>query len=539
MRKIRAHCHLAVLGLACAVLAGGPLASAGVTPRPVDRPPVGPRLPPLRWRACHHGFECAIARVPLNYRHPRGKRIDIAVIMHRAPKATARPGTLFVNGGGPAEQILPFLSDFPGIPAVLRQRFDIITFDPRGFGFSTPLRCFSSEAAENRLLGPVLPFALFPVGARQTATFERIYTRFDARCARAAGPLLNHDATADVAKDMNLLRQAVGAPRLNYIGLSYGTGLGAVYANMFPSKVGHMVLDGNLNPVAWTSGGKLPAFIREPDDLAAAAELRSFLALCGQQPTSACAFSAGSPAATRAKFATLERRLMHHAVTADGQRVTYAGLFQVVPPENVVQWQPAAAELQRIWVASEHSGPARPSLAARAAPPFGGPSVAAAATPSTAAAAPYTGLEQGFGVLCADTDDPPSFADYLTAARLARARSGPFGLLDVWTEAICADWPRTAGQDRYAGPWNRRTASPILVIGNTDDPTTAYQNSVAMARDLNRARLLTVDGFGHTEFFNPSACASSYELRYLITGRLPPTGTVCQQTVMPFPSRDS
>jgi pimeloyl-ACP methyl ester carboxylesterase len=497
MRKITPRHHLVALGLACAV----------------------PRIPVLRWRACHHGFECATARVPLDYRHPRGKLIDIAVIMHRAPKTTRRPPTLFVNGGGPAQQILPFVTDFPGLPAVLRQRFDIITFDPRGFGFSTPLRCFPSAAAESRLLGPVLPFPLFPVGARQTGTFERTYARFGKLCARAAGPLLDHAATADVARDMDLLRRAVGAPRFNFIGLSYGTGLGAIYANLFPSKVGHMVLDGNLNPVAWTSGGKLPAFLREPDDLAAAAEMRSFLTLCGQQPTSACAFSAGGPAVTRAKFAALERRLMHHAVSVAGHRVTYAGLFQVVPPENVVQWQPAAGELQKIWVASEHGGPARPAPAA--------------------GATPYTGLEQGVGVLCADTDDPHGFADYEAAARLARARSGPFGRLDVWTEAICAAWPRAAGQDRYAGPWNRRTASPILVIGNTGDPVTAYQNSVAMARDLDRGRLLTVNGFGHTEFFNPSTCASSYELRYLITGQLPAAGTVCPQTVMPFPSRDS
>ena len=212
---------------------------------------------------------------------------------------------------------------------------------------------------------------------------------------------------------------------------------------------------------------------------------------------------------------------MHHAVNVNGQRVTYAGLFQVVPPGNVVQWQPTAAELQKIWLASEHGGPARSAPAAGAM------------------AAPYTGLEQGLGVLCADTDDPHGFTDYEAAARLARARSGPFGRLDVWTEAICAAWPRAAGQDRYTGPWNRRTASPILVIGNTGDPVTAYQNSVAMARDLDRARLVTVNGFGHTEFFNPSTCASSYELRYLITGQLPAAGTVCPQTVMPFPSRDS
>lgn len=111
---------------------------------------------------------------------------------------------------------------------------------------------------------------------------------------------------------------------------------------------------------------------------------------------------------------------------------------------------------------------------------------------------------------------------------------GSFGLLDVWTDEICAAWPRSAGKDQYAGPWNRRPAGTILVVGNTGDPTTASQNSVAMARDLGRARLLTVDGFGHTEFFNPSTCASRYEFRYLMTGQLPPLGPVCQQAVRPF-----
>jgi hypothetical protein len=110
-----------------------------------------------------------------------------------------------------------------------------------------------------------------------------------------------------------------------------------------------------------------------------------------------------------------------------------------------------------------------------------------------------------------------------------------FGELPAWEDEACAGWPRGADQDRYSGPWNRWTASPILVIGNTGDPATAYHNSVAMARDLRPARLLTVDGFGHTEFFNPSTCASNFEFRYLLTGALPPGGTVCRQTVQPFP----
>jgi pimeloyl-ACP methyl ester carboxylesterase len=491
------------------------------------RPSVGPRIPVLHWRACDHGFQCATARVPLDYRHPRGKLISIAVIRHRATDPARRVGTLFVNGGGPSEQILGLLAEYPDIPAVLRERFDIISFDPRGFGFSTPVRCFSSIAAENKELAPVMPYPTFPVGSRQIATFQRTYARFDAQCIRRAGPLLYHDSTADVARDMNLLREAVGAKRLNYVGLSYGTGLGAIYANLFPATVGHMVLDGNLNPVSWTRGGRLPSFVREGNGPNEAAQNRAFLSLCGQQTASVCAFSAGSPAATRAKFATLLKRLQAHPVTVGGQKATYADVFQIVPPGDVSEWQPAAAQLQQLW--TDTSATPAPSGAGAQLGVLAGQLSGAAAS----AATPYLGLEQSFAVLCADTGDPRNPRDYVSAAR-AGARFGGFGELPAWEEAMCADWPRAAGQDRYTGPWDRRTADTILVIGNTGDPVTPYQSSVAMARDLGRARLLTVRGFGHTEFYNPSVCASNYEFRYLITGALPPRGTVCPQTVQPF-----
>jgi TAP-like protein len=139
-------------------------------------------------------------------------------------------------------------------------------------------------------------------------------------------------------------------------------------------------------------------------------------------------------------------------------------------------------------------------------------------------------------VICSDTADPRRVSDYTAGARLARARAGGYGLYWAWQEEVCAQWPRASAQDRYAGPWNRRTASPLLVIGVTGDPVTAYWNSVAMARILARARLLTVRGFGHTEFANPSTCAINDEVRYLTTGALPPADAICQQNGTPFPA---
>jgi pimeloyl-ACP methyl ester carboxylesterase len=481
----------------------------------------GPPVPVLRWHPCTPaGYQCATARVPLDYRKPRGATIRIAMIRRLATDPARRIGTLFFNPGGPGgpgTAALPPAYRF--LPAVARARFNVVSFDPRGVGRSTAVRCFPTARAENRFLAG-LP-AGFPVGARQDAAWERGYARFDANCAAHAGRgLLAHDTTADVARDMDLMRQAVHDPVLNYLGVSYGTVLGATYANLFPHRAGAMILDGNVDPVAWTHGGPLPTALRMGTDESAAATLRSFLGLCGRVPTARCAFSAGSPAATRAKFAALLRRLRSPGTGA--HRYTYAStisavsefLYSVkpVPALGIAGWQAGAKLLQHLWTGS---APGRHG-------PLAGP-------PGF-----YNGPEQEDAVMCTDGPNPPA-ASYPGLARFAQARSGVMGLPWTWLTEVCARWPGS-GQDRYAGPWNRPTAHPVLVVGNTSDPATPYAGSVAMSRLLARARLLTVRGYGHTELLNPSRCAALYESRYLLAGTLPPAGTVCPQNGQPFPA---
>ena len=314
---------------------------------------------------------------------------------------------------------------------------------------------------------------------------------------------------------------------LNYAGLSYGTGLGATYANLFPRTTGHMALDGNLDPVAWTRRhGGLPTWLRTGRDQATAAVLRDFLNLCGRASAVACAFAAGTPAATRARFGTLMRRLRQHPVTIGAPPQTYTAIAVAnsVPVGTVSQWQGAARLLQRLWIASASTGRTAAESARTG-------HASTAATP----AARYTGPEQEIATQCADSPNPRDGRAYPAAARLALARSGLVGPPLAWQTEPCAAWPAAAARDRYAGPWNRRTASTILVLGNTGDPITPYAGSVAMSRDLASARLLTIRGYGHTEFKNPSACATRYEVRYLLTGKLPPAGTTCPQNAVPFP----
>ena len=326
----------------------------------------------------------------------------------------------------------------------------------------------------------------------------------------------------DTARDLDLLRQAVGSPRLNYLGVSDGTGLGAVYANLFPATTGHLVLDGNFDPVAWSGGGAADVAAGQDGLAAEAADLPGPVRSGAHLGVRVLGRDSGRH---RAKFARLLQILRRHPVNVGSppQAFTYADLFVNFPLGDVDRWQLRSADLQKLWTdATSSSG--QPSGQAS----FG--------LPAAASAGVYTGLDQNYAVSCTDEADPRNVSDYAPAARLAQARAGGYGLYFTWTEEPCADWPATAPSDRYTGPWNRRTASTILVMSLTGDPATPYQDAIAMTRDLARARLLTVAGWAHR-------ARQSQQLRHPVRGEVPDDGrpaagrVVCAQNTAPFPGR--
>lgn len=482
------------------------------------------KVPVLNWQPCSDpnqaGFQCTTAQVPLDYRDPNADSIQLAVIKHPANDPSRRIGSLFMNPGGPGgpgtEELPSWLSLFP---QALQDRFDIISFDPRGIGNSTAVQCASTEAEATDLFTN-LPQG-FPVGPTETSRWIEGYSRFAQSCEQQSGDLLAHVSTTEVAKDLDLLRRAVGDTQMNYLGLSYGTYLGAVYANLFPDNVRSMVLDGNVDPNAWNNHGRdevhLSISMRVGTDKGTAKTLNAFLDRCGQTSIDRCAFSAGSAEATRTKFATLIQRLQQQPVNLNGKTITYAVLIAAISDDLfVVQefggfrgWQKASELLQQIWTA----------------PPV---------TSLDPATIPLLPPDPGyFAVACAEVPNPRDSNIYRRLATLAFDRAGDVGPYWVWNDQPCANWTATAAE-RYTGPWNHPTANPILVIGNTYDPSTPYENSVAMAQTLADARLLTVDGYGHTVLLNPSKCASHYQADYFINGMLPPEGTVCKQDQQPF-----
>ena len=506
-----------MLGLTRSITLAATLLASGLGAVPAAAATT-PTVPTLNWATCDTDFQCATAQVPLDYRQPDGPAISIAVMRHLATDPAHRLGTLFINGGGPSEQIAEFANQYTEVPASLRADYDVVDFDPRGFGYSSAVQCFPTQDAEQTFLSAADEG--FPYGQSQTATWEQTWTAFAATCAQtnAGSGLLQHDSTADVARDMDLLRQAVGDPVLNYFGVSYGTLLGSIYANLFPNTVGRMVLDGNVNAVAVTDeGGSVPEFIRDGSAQASAQALTVFLTDCGNVSSTQCAFSAGSPSATQAKFTTLLGRLAAHPLNVTGlpPDCGYDCAVGAVPLARVAQWQQGASILQTLWLDSAVS-------------------ISSAATPQPSPPAPvYIGPEQNLAVLCSDGPEPQNPQAYTALAGPIAAEYGPMGLKWLWPTEPCAGWPH--GTDAYTGPWNKPTANTILLLGNTGDPDTAYAGSVAMSHYLGNARLLTVNGNGHTEISNPSPCADAYEQSYLLTGALPPAGTVCQQNIIPFP----
>ncbi|MCC5031778.1 alpha/beta hydrolase [Streptomyces sp. WAC 00631] len=529
----------AATALACAVGAFVPPAAAataapvpGRAPAPAPVPEgAGPdtgagasSVPRLDWAPCLHTprYHCATARVPLDHRRPWGRTIELALIKRPAVEPHRRVGSLFYHPGLRADGTAALRESYEDFPLAVRKRFDLVSWDMRGTGQSTPVRCFRSTAQALRW-AEKLPDG-FPVGARERKVWIRSWAELGRRCAERAPALLRHMSAADTARDLDLLRAAVGDRRLNYLGTSYGTFVGATYANLFPHRVRAMTLDSNVNPREWVRRGSwLPTFLRQDFDLASAQGLSRFLDLCGRSTPDDCAFSAGNPQATRTKFERLLHRLRH-----DPQGYwTYAATvsFVVLQLRDVDPgWTELADKLQELWEDSAPAGPGS-GLRARTLP---APSHAPTHTDDD-----YPGYEWQYAMMCGESPNPRDPRRYRAIERFSRARAGDPGSYWTWRNEPCATWPVRAANP-YTGPWDRYTAAPVLTVGITNDPTTPYEGSLAMTRQLANARLLTVKGDGHMALMNPSDCVKRHESRYFIKGVLPPRGTVCRQDHRPF-----
>ncbi|GAB3799204.1 alpha/beta hydrolase [Micromonospora zhanjiangensis] len=485
--------------------------------------------PALTWRPhdSDPGYQVATVAVPRDHGQPGGPTIDLEIIRRPAADPQRRLGTLFFVPGGPAfpgVTLLPSHHRF--LPAEVRERFDVVSLDPRGSGASTPVHGFvSMEEAMTVFAGLPQPF---PVNDVEGAVWIERFTQFGALVRERNADLLPYISTTGIAHDIALLADALGEEQINFYGISYGALLGVVLANLYPQRVRAMVLDGSIDPVAWYHPDAEPELctpLRVGFDLAADAGLNLFLDLAG---ASASPFSAGSPEATRAKFATLLQRLRDRPVrlsTPAGEaEINYGTVIahMWVTLYQTAYWDEQARRLQDLWLATEADD--EPYVTAF---DFSG-SPEGADVPPLFASPP----EQSLSLLGGDAPAPADAQSWFAQTKLAEDRAGGMGSIVAWPAVATAGWPAAAG--RYTGPWDRRTAAPVLFIGVTGDPGTPYEVTRRLSGTLPGARLLTVDGVGHTTHYNPDERVHRLVAAYLADGELPPPGTTLRQENSPF-----
>ncbi|MEV4381840.1 alpha/beta hydrolase [Streptosporangium sp. NPDC049644] len=452
----------------------------------------------LGWNECEDGFECAKLAVPLDHSKPDGEKIELSVI--RLPASGKRIGSILLNPGGPGASGVQYArSARTAVSEAVRERFDVVGFDPRGVGESAPVRCLSASE-----LDVFVGLDNSPDSPGEVTVLKEGAQRFAAGCETRSGRLLPYVGTAGAARDMDLLRAAVGDSHLTYLGKSYGTQLGAVYADLFPDRVRALVLDGAVDP----SLGPLELNTAQARGFEVA--LDAFLENC--LAATDCPFQ-GSVASARAEITELLRRADTASLTnrtGDDRTVTEAwAMLGVITPLYDRQAWPVLR--QALAQALKGDGTVLLRMADLLV--------------DRGEDGEYTNqTESNLAVNCVDSVYPQDPAAYAEAAEQAARVAPLFGAYVMWSSLPCAYWPVKAGaREKIDAPG----APPIMVVGTRRDPATPYQWSEALASQLSSGVLVGFDGDGHTAYLTGSACVDRLVDDYLIDLTVPADGTQC------------
>ena len=454
----------------------------------------------VTWEPCGED-ECATITAPLDWDDATLGTIDLALERHAAT-GTDRKGSLLLNPGGPGQSGISFLSSaVSGIfgPEVLAD-YDIVAFDPRGTGASTAVRCGGGSSLDAFLTADVEIASQADLDAARARVAE-----VGAACLDATGPLLAHVDTVSAAKDLDLMRALLGDEKLNYLGYSYGTFLGATYAGLFPDKVGRFVLDGALDPSM--TNDELALQQGEGFEKA----MRAYVADC--QAARGCPLT-GTVDDGMAQIRQLVDRAKARPLDAgDGHTVNGSLAFYgiIVTLYDDGSWPYLTTALTE--AITQNTASTLLQLA----------NIYLDRTPdgsyTSNAMMAFTAINcLDYPVVSRSYDELLGFAEQVTA--VAPTFGDQFALT-----AGCEAWPETSA--RTPAPIHATGAGPILVVGTTGDPATPYAWAQALAAQLDSGHLLTWEGEGHTAYGRGGACVSDAVEAYLLDGTVPADGTSC------------
>jgi pimeloyl-ACP methyl ester carboxylesterase len=455
-----------------------------------------PLLPvsPVEWTPCGD-LQCSSVTVPVDYTRPDGVTIQIAVARHPAEVPSERIGSLVINPGGPGGSGIDDLqNELSVLTPGLLDRFDVVSFDPRGVERSSPVTCSTGQSSGpvGQLIDPV---PTTPAAEQALLQNDR---NFGAACDRLSSGILPYVGTVDTARDLDRIRAALGDAQLTFIGHSYGTLLGATYAELFPTHVRAMVLDGAIDPALSAT-----AYATQQAE-SFESELDSFSAWClGDR---SCPWRpAGDP--TAALLALIQ--------ASAARPLTSGSSSGSAGPGEIYDALLAGLGSQSSW----------PTLAAALAEAqAGNGSEVTAMTDRYETGGSTNGADAEQAIDCLDHPVDRRPASYPALARAAAGVAPVFGPLLTWGLLGCATWP--ALPTRTAAPASDPGAPPVLVVGTTHDPVTPYAWAVALAHELSGGALLSWQGQSHVAYFY-SACVRAAAETYLIGGAVPSPGTTC------------
>ncbi|UOQ59097.1 alpha/beta hydrolase [Leucobacter rhizosphaerae] len=454
------------------------------------------------WQPCLDGMQCADVYAPLDWTDPAGERITLHLVKH--PATGGDPiGTLFVNPGGPGASGADYVANSiaSAVQPEVARAYDVIGWDPRGVGQSSPVSCLDAAAMDEYLFG--LGEDVGEVGSDTwIAAAQAESEEFGSACAASTGDLLAHVDTGSTVQDLDMLRGIVGDETLNYLGYSYGTYIGARYADAYPEKVGRLVLDGAMDPAA-----SLSEVVREQTrgfELA----LRAYVTDCIERRD--CPFTGDVEESMTAIGVLLDRIDADPLQGSDGRMLSSSTMLTAIitPLYSQSNW----GYLDQLFeTAADGDADVALSLADFYYDRQGGEYLS-------------NSTEAFSAINCLDYPNDPDVDQMRADAQELEEIAPTIGRFQGYGDLACAGWPFPGVEERTAV--TAAGSAPILVVGTTGDPATPYRWAESLADQLENATLLTYQGEGHTAY-GENACINSAVDAYLLEGVMPRSGVTC------------
>jgi pimeloyl-ACP methyl ester carboxylesterase len=465
----------------------------------------------IDWHPCDTHLQCGDVSVPLDWQHIDSRSVHIALIRHRA--TGSRIGALVVDPGGPGESGVELVDAGVenAVDATVAKHYDVIGLDPRGVGYSTPIKCLSNKQQDAYLYAPTVG----AVGSAAWIADQRRRARtFADACDKNTGPLIAHVDTVNAAHDMDVVRAALGEKKLNYLGYSYGTYLGTVYAGLYPDNVGRFVFDGPDNP--WESSGS--SGIDDSQAVGFDDEFKTFLKACLAGSTeatghAACAFSGSLDSTVKSVEALLASADTHPIAGPGGRVLDGATLAMGISDAlyDTSEWP----ELNKA-LAQVNAGKATEAFA-----------LADEYNERDSDGTYYDNSAAAFNAISCLEGGSSVDLGYDARELKKLERDAPLlGKYDGYGDLLCSAWKY--GPSVFPKPIHAASSGPILMVATTGDPATPYGDAKQLAKQLVTSHLVTYHGDGHTAYDLGHACVDKAVDAYLISGVVPKTDPQCR-----------